>query len=237
MLEFYPLKGYEGIYEITKNGCVRSLDRKVYNKRNKRYHRTKGTVLKGKILSTGYKEYTLYDNNNNKKYITAHRLVAINFLDKKTGNVVNHLDGNKLNNHVDNLEWTTHKGNVEHATKNNLNCRGEKIGNSTLKEAEVLEIIELFKTKKYNLMELGRKFNVNYTTIKRIITGENWKHVGERKYDFDIQEVIGKRKYDKKMTEEKVLKSKQLFKNGYKKTEIARIMGVTPTTIARILKE
>lgn len=54
--------------------------------------------------------------NSNKKFINIHRLVAIHFCEGfKEGLVVNHKDGNTLNNHYSNLEWVTQKQNNDHA--------------------------------------------------------------------------------------------------------------------------
>ena len=88
----------------------------------------KMTKVKGSIDRHGYRQTYLGSVN----HVKFHRLVAYHFvsvpkdlvdqgLSKKNKNlVVNHLDGNKLNNRWDNLEWTTQKGNVEHASINGL---------------------------------------------------------------------------------------------------------------------
>lgn len=77
-------------------------------------------VLKGSIGQHGYKYYRL-SQNNKKTMFYAHRLVAEYFLPNPNNlPVVNHKDGNKLNNEVSNLEWTTYSENAEHAHKNGL---------------------------------------------------------------------------------------------------------------------
>lgn len=77
-------------------------------------------MLKGSISEHGYKYYRL-SKNNIKKMFYAHRLVAEAFLDNINNlPVVNHKDGNKLNNNVDNLEWTSYSGNTIHAYKTKL---------------------------------------------------------------------------------------------------------------------
>lgn len=73
-------------------------------------------------LKMGYYYCCLSENGNSRNF-RVHRLVAQLFVknpDKKNNNVVNHLDGNKLNNDYRNLEWTTVSGNNKHAIKNNL---------------------------------------------------------------------------------------------------------------------
>lgn len=77
-------------------------------------------MLKGSVGQNGYKYYRLSKNNVKKMFYT-HRLVAENFLENKDNlPVVNHKDGNKLNNNVNNLEWVTYSENTEHAYSNKL---------------------------------------------------------------------------------------------------------------------
>lgn len=104
------IKGYEN-YTISENG-------EVFNINSKK-------VLKGSIGEHGYKYYRL-SKNGVKKMFYAHRLVAEAFI----GNphnlpIVNHIDGNKLNNNINNLEWVTQSDNMSHAHNNKLigNCR------------------------------------------------------------------------------------------------------------------
>lgn len=85
----------------------------VFNDTTKRF-------LKGTIGENGYKYYRL-SKNNNKKMFYAHRLVAKAFIENPNKfPIVNHLDGNKLNNNKEDLEWSTYSNNITHAHANNL---------------------------------------------------------------------------------------------------------------------
>lgn len=85
-----------------------------------------GKILKGSIGEHGYKYYRL-SKNNTKKMFHAHRLVAEAFIDNPDNlPIVNHIDGNKLNNNVDNLEWVTQSDNMAHAHANKLIKEREK---------------------------------------------------------------------------------------------------------------
>lgn len=83
------------------------------------FNENSGNILKGSIGEHGYKYYRL-SKNNKKKMFYEHRLVAEAFLDNPNNlPVVNHKDGNKLNNNANNLEWVTYSENTQawHKTK------------------------------------------------------------------------------------------------------------------------
>lgn len=107
------IPGFEGFYQVSDHGNVRSLDRTIVTKAG---HRCtyKGSMKKA-IVSEGYYRVTLSKNSDSKTY-KVHRLVAENFVPgMKDGLQVNHMDGNRLNNHYSNLEWITHVENLRHA--------------------------------------------------------------------------------------------------------------------------
>lgn len=105
---------YEGEYEVSNLGQVRSLDR-VITYSDGTVRRRKGKILKPHVDSSGYcTVYLSHNGNQSAKFI--HVLVANSFLPKPDYKVeVNHKDGNKKNNCVENLEWCTHKENIAHA--------------------------------------------------------------------------------------------------------------------------
>lgn len=95
-------------YEANEDGQVRNIKTK--------------RILKPIKRKTGYLEYNLYLKDKTSIFITAHRLLALNFLDNPNNlPTVNHLDGNKENNNISNLEWSTYSNNEKHAWDNNLN--------------------------------------------------------------------------------------------------------------------
>jgi hypothetical protein len=105
------IKGYEGVYEVSDHGEIR---------------RVGGFILKMQDDTHGYL-YVSLSKNSIVKNIKVHRLVAAAFLDNPTNlNVINHLDGNKMNNSPENLEWTTTAGNNQHAWDTGLNHNTEK---------------------------------------------------------------------------------------------------------------
>lgn len=112
------VKEYEGLYQISNLGNVKSLDRYIINKnRDKQY-------FPGKYLSQGigdnYLKVTLSKNNKQRTF-RIHILVARAFIPNPENKPeVNHIDGNKKNNKVNNLEWNTRSENELHAYKNGL---------------------------------------------------------------------------------------------------------------------
>lgn len=114
------IKGYEGLYQVSNLGRVKSLKRQ--RDVNLLYSNT--ATVPEKILkygtSQGYLAVTLAKNKVNKK-IRVHKLVALNFIPNPENKpYINHKDGNKHNNNVENLEWITPKENTKHAYANKL---------------------------------------------------------------------------------------------------------------------
>lgn len=115
------IEGYEGIYQVSNLGRVRSLDRWIEqpHPRNPAYtlrYKVKGKIKGQRLNNKGYYETDLYVNNMQDTR-TVHRLVAKAFIpNPKHLSVVNHLDENPRNNRVDNLEWTSHIDNVRYGT-------------------------------------------------------------------------------------------------------------------------
>jgi len=105
------IKGFEGSYQVSNLGRVKSLDRNIV-KSDGKIQKTKGKLLKLKVQNTGYYEVTL-KRNQEAFYKLVHRLVLSNF--KHSSNLLaNHIDGNKKNNNINNLEYTSHIENMKH---------------------------------------------------------------------------------------------------------------------------
>ena len=135
--------------------------------------------MKPSVNSSGYLKVVLRHNKQSKnKYL--HRLIAEHFIENPTNApMVNHKDGNKLNNHVSNLEWCTRKQNVNHAVKNNLcdfktNARQKHIkelnrSKRVLTVDKQVGIAELIGTT--SQANIARIINVSPQTIMRFIKG------------------------------------------------------------------
>lgn len=112
------VKGYEGYYQISSSGRVRSLDRYVIGRGGKRL--IKGKILTPKEKKQGYLDIQLSKAGKSRSF-RIHRLVAGAFIPNPENKAeVNHLDGVKGNNRAKNLEWSTREENIDHAVKNGL---------------------------------------------------------------------------------------------------------------------
>lgn len=155
-----PIAGFEGRYEISDHGRVKSLAfLQRYLLRNKQValRRTKEKLLKLNLINSGYLFVGLWlDNVVSNRLV--HVLVAEAFVEGARLETVNHKDGVKTNNHWQNLEWATYTDNHLHAVEMGLN-----------KQAQPIFVGEhLF----HSLAQASRHFGVGAGTLKRRIDSD-----------------------------------------------------------------
>ena len=123
--QWKPVHGYEGIYEVSRHGRVRSVDRTVTYS-DGRVCRRKGKILRTTLDKYGYKVVGLC-NQGRQKTRTVHSLVAEAFIGTRPeGMEVCHNDGNKTNNHVDNLRYGTSRENALDRLRHGTNANAAK---------------------------------------------------------------------------------------------------------------
>lgn len=161
MEKWKDIQGFEGLYQVSDLGRVKSL------RSNK--------VLKECFDAQLYPFVNLYGIR--KRVARIHRLVAESFLPADHfRNEVNHKDGNKSNNRVINLEWSTRLENQRHAKSNGLNAIGEKHGNSKLNESIVIRMRRM-KKDGLSYRNISEALNIPVSTIKQVVLRINWRHV------------------------------------------------------------
>jgi len=159
------IKGYEGRYSITKNG-------NVYSHKNKKF-------LTNCINEpNGYYIVNLCANKQ-QKIVCIHKLIAKAFIpNPESKPIVNHIDGNKLNNDISNLEWVTYAEDTKHAIETGLrempsNNPGVSKRKLTIEQAQLAR--KLFNSGKHNQRELVAMFNVKFYIIRDLIKGKTYK--------------------------------------------------------------
>lgn len=173
------IKGFEGYYQVSNLGKVRSLDRVEYYQRKDSGKITrrsrKGKPLVSKTDRYGYEVVHLRKDGEINVYPTVHRLVAEAFIENAENKpTVNHRDCDKKNNVVDNLEWNTISENTKHACDNGLHkptvvsMRGEK--NISFKMfPEVCRIIDDLKSKDFKIKDISIAAGISQETVRRYL--------------------------------------------------------------------
>ena len=149
------IKGYEGKYQVSNLGEIRSLDYK---------HTGKTRILKPATDRYGYKTIGLCKNGKQKKFFI-HRLVAEAFLLNPNGLLeVNHKDEDKANNIYSNLEWCTNEYNINYGTRNKR----------VSKPIKCITTGEIFSS----MTEAGHKYNIEIGNITKCCHGR-YKYAGK----------------------------------------------------------
>jgi NUMOD4 motif/HNH endonuclease len=158
--EWKPVPGYEGLYEVSDHGRVRSLPRPY----------SPGlTYLKPSKRDPYYHSFSLTREAITKKF-RAHELVMIAFNPKPTqGKLeIRHLDGDPLNNRLSNLGWGSPSENKE-----DRKAHGTWGWKLTLNDIHEIYVCRMFG---HTLKALALKYGATETTISHIYNGKTWKH-------------------------------------------------------------
>lgn len=145
-----PVKDYEGLYEINQQGEVKSLHNHNY-----------GYIMNQRIDRGGYFTVRLTKPcmKSSTKYV--HRLLGFAFIQNPYNKpMINHINGNKLDNRIINLEWVSHSENMLHAFKNGLVMIKAK------------PIIDICSGETYSsIKEAAKAINISYGTCRNYLNG------------------------------------------------------------------
>lgn len=181
-----PIPGYEGIYEISDLGRIRSVVKRM---------RTQiGDIIHGSRLKIGYCYARLTNSHGVKKRHFVHRLVLMTFHPHDNADALdaNHLNGIRHDNRLENLEWLSHRDNIlyslhvlktfranQPAKKERVQkgrAKGATIGTSKLDDAKVREIRRLYKSGTPQ-KAIAQQFQITQTTVSLIVNRKQWAHV------------------------------------------------------------
>ena len=169
-----PVVGYEGKYEVSNLGRVRSIDRIIIKKR------ATGDfpfTWKGKILRPGPKEsghLTVAIGRYNSKDV--HILVLEAFVGPcPEGHEGLHFDDVATNNVLSNLRWGTRSENLHDAVRNGKKAVGIKVYNAKLND-DAVRFIRLHANQK-TACGMAKIFGVTSNAVQQVIDGVTWRHV------------------------------------------------------------
>ena len=176
------IKGYEGRYQVSNMGRVRSLERIFIDKRGHKQH-VKGRILKQEMTRNGYLRVVLSEVCGNNKHSAVHRLVCETFLQNPENKPeVNHINEDKSDNRACNLEWVTAKENSNHGTRNARSAKAlsKPVGQYTRDG----ELVKVWKSTR----EVERQLGFSSGNICNVANGKKktaygyvWKYIEEGK--------------------------------------------------------
>lgn len=179
--KWLPVVGYEGLYDVSERGGVRS-----YRRTGKSGTFSTALPMTLAISNVGYPRVSLRTVGAVRaKHHTVHRLVARAFIGPcPDGHNVNHKNGVKTDNRVENLEYTTHQENVDHSIRTGLKPtgpyantrRGSNSPASKLSDDDAREVFAML-ARGETTISVGQRFGINPATVSRMKTGRNWIHL------------------------------------------------------------
>lgn len=165
--------GYEGLYEVSSTGLIRSLARTVT--RRGRSARLGGVLLRQPLNDSGYPCVTLWREGVPKKE-RVHRIVALAFHGEPptAQHEVAHGDGTRTNNAAENLRWATRAENVADAIRHGTAHMRERHHMAKLDSARVAEVRRLAAAG-LGSNEISRRVGVSRQSVRDVVAGRTWR--------------------------------------------------------------
>ena len=171
-----PVPGWEGFYEVSDHGRVRSLDRWVVGQRRRYWP---GKVLTPWEHSFGYLSVTLAMVGRMQKY-TVHRLVLLAFVwPPPEGTEACHWNGDPTDNALANLRWDARARNADDRCRHGTQDQGEAHGWAKLTAEQVRAIRQRYAEGDILQRELAALYGVTHQTVSKIVRGDIWRYSAE----------------------------------------------------------
>lgn len=173
--EWRAVVGYEGLYEVSDLGRVRSMPKEVLRADGSLMRLHGGNILKPQPIHKGYVRVLLRGHGLS-RYRRIHRLVLTAFVGEcPDGMQCAHLNGDPADCRLSNLAWVSPAENASHKHAHGTHLHGSKSNLAVLDETQVLEVLELKGA--VSAAECARRFGVTPPTITSIWNGVTWRHV------------------------------------------------------------
>lgn len=170
-----PVPEFEGYYEVSNFGRVRSVER-VIDRGSYGPLRVRGKMMQQHVVPRGGHHQVKLSRNNKIHYRFTHHLVAELFIGPRpAGLLCLHRDGDAANNHADNLYYGTHQQNTRDAMRHGAYPSGEKHFNAKLTADTARMIYWLARSGFYTRQRIATWFGVSQSVVSNIALGKAWK--------------------------------------------------------------
>lgn len=168
-----PIPGYEGFYEASDMGRIRSVDR-IIRTRDGVTSLRKGKIISTKFVANEKRVVVHLWKENNQKLFRLHKLIMLTFVGPRPeGMDICHYDGNAQNNRLDNLRYDTRSANIQDAIRHGTSTRGDNNGRSVL-NSEMVMAMRLLRKQGHTVKSISNHFGVKYQTAVSATNGYNW---------------------------------------------------------------
>lgn len=165
MEKWVDVKGYEGMYQVSNEGNIRSI-------------KNEPKIMRPHLDTKGYHRQSFYKDGKSTT-IKYHRLVAQHFIPNPENKPqVNHINGIKTDNRVENLEWMTNDENMHHSKINKLRIGKMPCGENNKKtkitdeQVKYIRSVHVKSSKEFGSAALAKQFNVSVSTVNRIVLNQ-----------------------------------------------------------------
>lgn len=178
--QWRPIPGFEGHYQVSSFGNIKSMDRIISQKSSS--GKSMDRIWRGQKIKQfrrcngGYVGCNLSFNGKKTLY-TIHTLVLKAFAGDRPCNMEGaHLNGIKTDNRISNLKWVTRKENQFHRIAHGTDCRGEKNPSSRFTVSDVIEMRRLVRSGVKQVV-VAKQFKTGQPVIQGIVARKTWRHV------------------------------------------------------------